>query len=139
MKHLTFKIIKLLLGVFLFLFLLFNLISSQLISPLYFQLLKEDKNVAVAFLRKIKKLPAFTSFLEINKNIYDNSFEQEVLSPDIKRNKLIEEYELLLQKNPKSRDLLYNLYLLYQEDGNEVKAEEYFQKAKEIDPMIKRN
>lgn len=136
MKHLTLKIIKLLLGVFLFLFLLFNLISSQLISPLYFQLLKEDKNVAVALLRKIKKLPAFTSFLEINKKIYGNSFEQEVLTPDIKRNNLIDEYELLLLKNPKSRDLLYNLYLLYQEDGNEIKASEYFQKAKEIDPAI---
>src|SRR3990167_6553743 len=136
MKHLTLKITKLLLGVFLFLFLLFNLISSHLISPLYFKLLKEDKAAVVGFLRKIKKLPVFLSFLEINKKIYGNSFEQEVLAPDIKRNKLIEDYELLLLKNPKSRDLLYNLYLLYQEDGNEIRAEEYLRRAKEIDPTL---
>ena len=136
MKHLTHKIAKLLLGIFLFLFLLFNLITSQLISPLYFKLLKEDKAAVVGFLRKIKKLPVFLSFLEINKKIYGNSFEQEVLAPDIKRNKLIEDYELLLLKNPKSRDLLYNLYLLYQEDGNEIRAEEYLRRAKEVDPSI---
>ena len=136
MKHLTHKIAKLLLGIFLFLFLLFNLITSQLISPLYFKLLKEDKVAVVGFLRKIKKLPVFLSFLEINKKIYGNSFEQEVLAPDIKRNKLIEDYELLLLKNPKSRDLLYNLYLLYQEDGNEIRAEEYLRRAKEIDPTL---
>ena len=136
MKHLTHKIAKLLLGIFLFLFLLFNLITSQLISPLYFKLLKEDKAAVVGFLRKIKKLPVFLSFLEINKKIYGNSFEQEVLAPDIKRNKLIEDYELLLLKNPKSRDLLYNLYLLYQEDGNEIRAEEYLRRAKEIDPTL---
>ena len=136
MKHLTHKIAKLLLGIFLFLFLLFNLITSQLISPLYFKLLKEDKAAVVGFLRKIKKLPVFLSFLEINKKIYGNSFEQEVLAPDIKRNKLIEDYELLLLKNPKSRDLLYNLYLLYQEDGNEIRAEEYLRRAREIDPTL---
>ena len=137
MKHLTLKITKLLLGVFLFLFLLFNLISSHLISPLYFKLLKEDKDAAVSFLRKIKKLPAFASFLDINKKNYGNSLEQEVFAPDIKRNNLIGEYELLLLKNPKSRDALYNLYLLYQEDGDEIKAGEYLRRAKEIDPMIK--
>ena len=43
------------------------------------------------------------------------------------------------KKNPKSRDILYNLYLLEKAEGNITKAEEYLIKAKEIDPMIRSN
>jgi len=139
MKHLTSDIIKIFATIFLFSFLLFNLIASQLVSPLYFQLTKEDKNAVVAFLQKIKNLPVFPYFLDINKKIYGDSLEQEVFAEDNERKETIAKFESLLQKNQKSRDVLYNLYLLYNEDGNKIKAEEYFQKAKEIDPAIERN
>ena len=137
MKHVTFKIIKFLTAIFLFLFLLFNLVASQLVSPLYFQLAKEDKNTVVAFLQKIKNLPVFPYFLDLNKKIYGDTIEQDALSQDKKRKETMAEFESLLQKNLKSRDLLYNLYLLYNEDGNKIKAEEYLKKAKEIDPTVK--
>ena len=84
-------------------------------------------------------LPAFPLFLQMNKNIYGGSLKQEVFAKDNKRKETIAKFESLLQKNPKSRDLLYNLYLLYQEDGNGTKAEEYLRRAKVIDPMIERN
>jgi len=41
-----------------------------------------------------------------------------------------------LKKNPKSRDILTNLAILYQEDGNDKLAQEYFNKAKEVDPNL---
>ena len=136
MKRLTYNIIKIFAITFLFSFFFFNLLSSQLISPLYFQLVKEDKNAVVSFLSKIKNLSVFPLFLAINKNIYGNSLEQEVFAEDNKRKETIAEFESLLQKNPKSRDILYNLYLLHNEDGNKIKAEEYLRRAKEIDPLI---
>ena len=139
MKHLTSDIIKIFAIIFLFSFLLFNLVAGQFISPLYFQLVKEDKKAVVSFLSKIKMLPAFPLFLQMNKNIYGGSLKQEVFAKDNKRKETIAKFESLLQKNPKSRDLLYNLYLLYQEDGNGTKAEEYLRRAKVIDPMIERN
>ena len=117
-------------------FLVFNLIYSQLISPLYFQLAKEDKTAVTDFLSKIKNLPVFSSFLEINKNIYGNSLEAEVFAESVKRKQSIKEYESYLQKNPASRDVLYNLYLLYQDNNNQIKAKEYLNKTKELDPLI---
>ncbi|OGK12595.1 hypothetical protein A3C98_00675 [Candidatus Roizmanbacteria bacterium RIFCSPHIGHO2_02_FULL_37_15] len=136
MKHLTYSLLKILAIIFFFSFLVLNLTLSQYISPLYFQLMKEDKNAAIRFLSKIKNLPYFLPLLEVNKNIYDNSLEQEVFAEDIKRKKIISQFESLLQKNPKSRDILYNLYLLHNEDGNKIMAQEYLRRAKEIDPSI---
>lgn len=144
MKLITFKKlekylivwIKTLLLFAIFLYLLANVLSSQLISPLYFQLVKEDKKAVALFLNKIKNLAIFPPLFEMNKKIYGNSLEQEVFSEDNKRKEAIAEHESLLQKNPKSRDALYNLYLLYYEDGNETKAEEYLNRAKEVDPLI---
>jgi tetratricopeptide (TPR) repeat protein len=117
-------------------FLLVNMFASQFISPLYFQLVKEDKKAVVNFLNKIKNLPVFSSFLETNKNIYGGSLQQEVFAESLKRKQKIAGLEILLQRNPKSRDLLYNLHLLYNEEGDKIKAEEYLRKAKEIDPSI---
>ena len=128
---------KFLCVIFIFSFLVFNLVSSQLISPLYYQIVKEDRGAVVSFLSKTKSLPAFSLFLEMSKNIYGNSLEQEVFAEDNKRKEMITKFESFLERNPKSRDLLYNLYLLYKEGGDGVKAEEYLKKAKEVDPMIK--
>lgn len=144
MKHLTLNRLKyslLLSGKFIFFLLTFfyiflNVLFSQLISPLYFLLVKEDKNAVINFLQKIKNRTYFTSFLAKSKNIYGAQIEQEVFAKDNKRKETIAKFESFLQKNPKSRDILYNLYLLYNEDGNKIKAKEYLRRAKEIDPML---
>jgi len=113
-----------------------NIFFSQNISPLYFQVAKENRQAVVNFLSQIKNYPAFGSFLATNKNIYDDSLEQEVFAESIKRKQTIENYEELLEQNPKSRDILYNLYLLYHEENNELKAAEYLKRAREIDPAL---
>jgi len=41
---------------------------------------------------------------------------------------------LALERNSKSRDVLYNLYLLYKEKGDEKTANNYFKRALELDP-----
>ena len=42
-----------------FTFLFFNLIDSQVISPIYFQFINNDKNATIRFLQKIKTLPEY--------------------------------------------------------------------------------
>lgn len=128
---------KFLLVIFTFSFLIFNFVASQNISSLYFQLAEEDRVAVVNFLSKIKNLPSFNSFLQMNKNIYGNSLAEDVFAESVKRKQSIKEYELLLQKNLLSRDVLFNLYLLYQADGNQIKAEEFLDRAKKIDPSLK--
>ncbi|PIS15476.1 hypothetical protein COT62_03425, partial [Candidatus Roizmanbacteria bacterium CG09_land_8_20_14_0_10_41_9] len=42
----------------------------------------------------------------------------------------------ILHINPKARDVLITLSTLYEQERNHAKAQEYLQKAIEIDPQI---
>jgi len=136
MRHITYKVIQLIVVIFLLFFLFFNIVSSQIISPLYFQLINNDQKAVVTFLQKIKNLPDFQKYLEMNKNIYGSTIENSVFIRDKERREEISKLQTLLEKNPSSRDILYDLSILYKEDGNEIKAKEYMDKAKKIDPLI---
>ena len=122
-------------GIFVFLF--FNLIYSQLISPVYFGFVNNDKNAAVSLLGKIKAFPEFQNILEMNKNIYGKTVEEETFHQENDEKLMINNLEQKLRINPKARDVLYSLYLLYKERGNNLIAEKYLKQAKEIDPGIK--
>jgi tetratricopeptide (TPR) repeat protein len=90
----------------------------------------------VAFLKKIRQLPEFSFFLKTNKNIYGPLLEKQVFEDERKKEEKLVKLESLLQKNPKSRDVLYELYLTNKDLGNEKRAEKYLKMAKEIDPDI---
>ena len=126
-------------GVFvvLYLFLIFNLVSSQAISPLYFQFVGNDKNSAIDLLEKIKKFPEFQKILEMNKNIYGITIEKEVYRQENDEISMINNLEQQLRINPKAKDILYRLYLLYKEKGNNLTAEKYLKQAQELDPTLK--
>lgn len=131
------KILKLSIFIVFFFFLIFNLISSQVISLLYFQLVSNNKKATVNFLEKIKTFPEFQKILEMNKNIYGKAIEKEVFRRENDKKLLINNLEQILIKNPKARDVLYSLYLLYKERGDNLTAEKYLRQAKEIDPSVK--
>ncbi len=120
----------------LFFFLIFNLISNQVISPLYFQFVSNNKQATVNFLEKIKTFPEFLKILEMNKNIYGKTIEEEAFRQENDKNLMINNLEQKLKINPKARDVLYSLYLLYKEKGDGSIAEKYLKQAKEIDPAI---
>ena len=126
-------------GVFvvLYLFLIFNLVSSQAISPLYFQFVGNNKNSAIDLLEKIKKFPEFQKILEMNKNIYGKTIEKEVYRQENDEISMINNLEQQLRINPKAKDILYRLYLLYKEKGNNLTAEKYLKQAQELDPTLK--
>lgn len=117
-------------------YMVINLVFSQLISPLYFKQIVNEKNAIVPYLQSVRSLPTFKKDLILYKNLYGKRIEEEVFYSDTLRNNKIQELEGLLQKNPSSRDALYNLYLLYSQAGNETKALEYLNKAKQIDPAL---
>lgn len=122
---------------FLLIFLLLsNLVSSQLVSPLYFRLVSEDKDSVALYLQKIRGLPIFGGELEKYKAIYGGAIEEEVLRPEMEKNAKIRSLEEALKRNSKSRDVLYSLYLLYKERGDEKTAQGYLDRAQELDPNI---
>ena len=131
------KILSFLFGLLIFLVLIINLIYSQIISPIYFQLVNNNKAATINFLEKIKKFPEFDKILEMNKNIFGKTIEKEVFKQENEKKLLINNLEQQLAVNPKAREVLYSLYQLYSAEGDNNKAEEYLRKAKEVDPTIK--
>lgn len=122
--------------VILFFFLIFNLISSQNISPLYFQFVSNNRNATVDLLEKIKAFPEFQKVLEMNINIYGKTIEEEIFRQENQRKIMINNLEQKLSINPKSRDILYSLYQLYFSSGDKNKAVYYLRQAKKVDPAI---
>jgi len=122
--------------IFLLLFLILNVYLSQTISPLYEKLTNNDKKATIEYLKKIKTLPYFKTELKKFTNIFGQSIVKEVFFDDEQRKIKIKKLEEALKKNPKSRDVLMSLAILYQEDGNERLAREYFNKVKEVDPNL---
>lgn len=90
----------------------------------------------VHFMKQARTLRAFQNlFPEIRETFM--AHEQEVYKDDHDRRIMITKLESALSINPKSRDVLYSLYLLYDKAGNEEKALTYYLQAKAIDPSIK--
>jgi len=117
-------------------YVILNVVFSQLISPLYFRQVVDERDAIVPYLQSVRSLPSFQKDLILYKNLYGKRIEEEVFYNDALRENKIKDLELLLQKNPSSRDTLYNLYLLYSQAGNEPKALEYLNRAKLIDPAL---
>lgn len=130
------KIFNIFFVVLIFALLFLNFFYSQSISPLYEGFVNNDKTVTVSFLQKIKTLPEYPRILEMNNNIYGNSISEEILKQENKKKELISNLEKQLIINPKARDVLYSLYQLHQADGNQIKANNYLMRAKEVDPNL---
>lgn len=62
--------------------------------------------------------------------------EDEVYADQRARRSMITQLESVLEKNPHSRDVLYALARLYEQEGNLAQAETYLNQAKELDPLI---
>jgi tetratricopeptide (TPR) repeat protein len=124
---------------FVFIFLIINIYFSQNISPLYQEIINNEKEAVISYLKKIKKQPFFKSELKKFTQIFNQPIAKEVFFEDEQRKIKIQKLKEALKKNPKSRDILISLAILYHEDGNERLAKEYFKKAKEIDPNLSIN
>ncbi len=126
----------LIIGFLLIIFLFLNIIISQTVSPLYFEIINDNRASIASFLKKISHLADFSNLFQMNKNIYGLPLERDVFKDKEQRQEMIKKFEQVLTQNPKSAEALYNLFLLYQKEGNQIKASEYFSRAKEIDPLI---
>lgn len=128
---------SIILAVVIGLFLLLNIVSSQTVSKLFYEFSAGKKEAAVEFLKRIKDESFFDRyFLEVS-GFYQENLEEEVYKEARERQRKIQELEEVLKLNPKARDALYSLYLLYLERGDVETANSYLNQAKEIDPETK--
>ncbi len=120
-------------------FVIININASQQISPLYFRLIKEDKNSTITFLSTISHLPVFPYFLRINQSIFGESLVNDITSEKKTIRNQIKILEQALKSNPSARDVLIQLSRLYYKLEDKSSAEHYLQRAWSVDPEIKKN
>lgn len=120
----------------LILFLFLNIASSQSAPPYYRDLMSEKRQAVVSFLKAIRPLPEFHQLLITYKRKYRENLEKDIFAEKLQRDSVISELEEVLKKNSDARDVLYNLSVLYKQNGDEKKSQEYMEKAKSLDPTI---
>ncbi|HLL60434.1 MAG TPA: hypothetical protein VK338_01845 [Candidatus Nitrosocosmicus sp.] len=119
-------------------YVIINMAVSQMVSPLFFNLVTYNNNpeYAADLLYKIKKQPEYNSQLEYFKEQFGPEFEKELAKNSSIRRKEITRLERLLQYNQKSRDILIQLAILNYYENDNAQTKFYYNKAKEIDPGI---
>jgi len=119
----------------LFMFLIANILYSQIMPDEYFQLLQGKNDAFVYIIKRGKDTPYFNTLTpEIKKTIAVK--EADVFADTHQRKAQIDTLKQTLTLNPESRDVLYALYLLYKKEGQMSQANEYLDLARQIDPMI---
>ena len=112
-------------------FLGFNIYFSQNLPKNFFGLVEFQKKSVIEFLEKIQKTKYFFSQLKYFETLYPNEdLKKEVFKKEKEKKQMIKKLEQILEKNPKSHDVLYSLFLL-------TKDKTYLKKAQEIDPEIR--
>lgn len=119
----------------LFMFLIANILYSQIMPEEYFQLLQGKDEAFVSVIRQGKDTSFFKSLLPENKNTI-NAKEADIFADTHQRKAQIEILEETLTLNPESRDVLYALHLLYKGEGQMEESSRYLEKAREIDPSV---
>ncbi len=124
-----FYFIKYFIFLFFGFFLLANIIFSQNLSEIFFGLVNFEKKSVINFLEKIRQEKNFFSQLKFYENIYGKEIKDQVFQKENEKKQMIKKLEQVLKKNPKSRDILYSIFLL-------TNDEKYLQQAKAVDPEI---
>lgn len=116
-----------------FVFVVFNMLASQLVHPLYFSFVNEERDAVVSFLEKTRSLPGYSRIEDYLSQSID-VLQQDILYHDKVRQETIDQLELVLDQNEKARDVLVSLALLHKQAGNEQMSEEYWSRAQAVDP-----
>ncbi|QQS44557.1 hypothetical protein IPM65_03075 [Candidatus Roizmanbacteria bacterium] len=119
----------------LFMFLVANILYSQIMPDEYFQLLQGKDDAFVSIIKRGKETSFFESLLPENKNTIAAK-EADIFADTHLRKAQIELLKETLARNPESRDVLYALHLLYKSEGQMNEASHYLELARQIDPSV---
>ncbi|MCX7997231.1 MAG: hypothetical protein N2691_05800 [Patescibacteria group bacterium] len=114
-------------------FLAANLAASQLTVPAYSRLVNGDRDTWVTFFKAAADrddgLPLILEYKGRYRELAD-----EINRESMSRRARISYLEAELTQNPEARDILYALALLYHQEGEKEKANDYLNRARAIDP-----
>lgn len=112
----------------------YNIVLSQTISSLYGKFVQDEKNSIGEVLSSIQPLPEFNKLYLIYKNKYGLKVESEVFAEEKKDRLFQSDLEKILEQNPQSRDVNYNLSQILKKEGENGTT--YLIRAREVDPEI---
>ncbi len=113
-----------------------NILSSQIMSSLYFGLVNDDQSAIVRYLKLIRSTPSFPKEAIKFDAIHGKPLSSMIFQEENQRNNEIKILEQLLKDNPDSRDILYSLYLVYSQKGDALMSQKYLRQVKAIDPSL---
>ncbi len=119
----------------LFFFLILNVIFSQDVPLLYFQLTQDNDSALTEFMKQAKEIPSFRSMLPEIKQAFAER-EPAIYAEERTRLEMIGKLEEALKLNENSSEILYSLYLLYDRGGYVEQASAYLERAQRIDPQL---
>lgn len=130
-------IINLSLIIILVIFVGINIFYSQNIDKLFYGVTNFRQQSAHDLLKKLDQTNYYQPQLNYFISFYGPDFYSRIDKQYQGRQVKITSYQQLLEKNPKSTDLLIAISLLYYQDNNYLQAKEFYRQAKIIDPWIK--
>ena len=116
-------------------FLAANIFAVLQTPQIYYDLISQKNGTIVKFFQIVKPLKSYLQLEPEIKKLY-HDYDSLVFQDKYNRQKQIEVLTRILDENPKSRDVLYSLSLLYKAEGDDLRAESYLQQAKMIDPQV---
>lgn len=113
-----------------------NILASQRYNEHMYGHMDGKKEDTLTYLKHIWGTPLFTMEMKALEDEKNLSILQEWEKIQKQNAERIATMEKITQSHPYSPELYYNLYLLYSENGNARKANEYLNRARQIDPSI---
>jgi len=112
-----------------------NIAASQMIHPLYGKLLNNETDAWVTFFKVTRNEKVAQEYLVDNQGKY-RDLQEEINKDNSTRLDTILRLKEYLALNTQAKDILVAIATLYKEIGDLEKANEYLQRAQEIDPAV---
>jgi tetratricopeptide (TPR) repeat protein len=119
------------------LYVAFNILASQSLSPLFFKLVEKPTiQDAAHFAHLIKNQPEYKNQISYFTEGFGQDFTSEMQKNSQIRKKEITILQGKLKTNPSSRDLLVELAIAYYTDKDLSEAKKTYLQAKKLDPTL---
>lgn len=117
-------------------YLIANIAASQLVPQVFAEIVSNNQQAAIGFLRSIRTLPDYSDFQDRLAGIYGIEFVRTLNADLVARNSEIRRLEALSAQYPQSPQLLHRLAVLYNENGSYEQSARYRAEALLLDPQI---
>lgn len=117
-------------------YVILNIYSSLSVHPLFFRMASDEGSAAVQYLSTIRSLPSFKDLYRWYNSKSNQDLYESVYRDSIVRSERIAQLEQVLTKNPSAPTVLAALADLYSLQGDDMKAQLYYYRAKQVDPGL---